>query len=237
MPDRRTELLIVMPVYNEHAAVTKVLTEWFIELKKCSQDFIFLVIDDGSTDETLTDLHSLRAELGERLEVLTRENRGHGQTCMQGYRIASERAIPFVFQIDSDGQCDPRFFHQFWEQRGDFDVIYGRRSREDGIRRILASYVLRWNLRILGRVDCVDPNVPYRLMRTKACAPAYEAIPADFFLANVALAVVLRRTPGLRHGEIPIRFLKRFGGEPSVPLSKFAIKAIELVRQLKTLGP
>ena len=58
----------------------------------------------------------LREQLGPRLEILDRENRGHGQSCLQGYRIARERGVPWVFQIDSDGQCDPRFFEGLWQQ-------------------------------------------------------------------------------------------------------------------------
>jgi hypothetical protein len=34
---------------------------------------------------------------------------------------------------------------------------------------------------------------------------------------------------------VPIHFRARHGGEPHVPISRFAGKAIELLRQLKTL--
>ena len=95
--------------------------------------------------------------------------------------------------------------------------------------------VLRQLLWVFLRVNCVDPNVPYRLMRTKVCEKAIQSIPAQFFLANVALSVVLRRDERVRHGFVPIRFLPRYGGEPTVPFSKFAVKALELFRQLRTL--
>lgn len=230
-----TKLLIVMPVYNEEAAVESVIREWFAELSRVAFDFTLLAIDDGSKDSTLRVLRELEGELGQRLEILSRENRGHGQSCLQGYRIAIERGIPHILQIDSDGQSDPRHFGEFWKLRDDFDIIYGKRNRMDGWRRVAASRVLRWSLRLLAGADCIDANVPYRLMNTAACAPAIRSIPSDFFLANVALAVRLRKTPGIRHGIVPIHFPSRRGGEPSVPFSKFAIKAIELFRQLKTI--
>jgi dolichol-phosphate mannosyltransferase len=230
-----SELLIVMPVYNEEASVESVVREWFAELSRVAGEFIFLAIDDGSTDETTTILRRLEADLGPRFEILSRENRGHGQSCLQGYRIAIERDIPHVLQIDSDGQSDPRHFPGFWNLRHEFDVIYGKRTRMDGGRRVAASLVLRGSLRLLAGVDCIDANVPYRLMNTQACAPMIRSIPAGFFLANVALAVQLRKNPGIRHGSVPIHFPPRRGGEPSVPLRKFAIKALELFRQLKQL--
>jgi len=231
------ELLIVMPVYNEEASVETVIRDWFHELTQMTEEFTLLVIDDGSRDKTPDVLRSLQAELGPRLEILSRENRGHGQSCMQGYRIAIERNVPHILQIDSDGQSDPKHFGDFWALRHEFDVIYGQRTRMDGSRRVLASLVLRTSLRLLAGVHCIDANVPYRLMNTAACAAAIRSIPADFFLANVALAVRLRRMSGICHGSVPISFPPRSGGEPSVPFSKFAFKALELFRQLKTLDP
>lgn len=230
------ELLIVMPVYNEEASVESVIREWFAELSLAACEFTFLAIDDGSKDSTLKVLRMLEAEFGPRLEILSRENRGHGQSCLQGYRLAIERGVPHVLQIDSDGQSDPRHFAEFWSLRHDFDVIYGKRNRMDGWRRVAASRVLRWSLRLLAGADCIDANVPYRLMKAAACARSIDNIPGDFFLANVALAVRLRMTPGIHHGSVPIHFPARRGGEPSVPFSKFAIKALELFRQLKKLG-
>ena len=230
------ELLAVMPVFNESASIRKVVNEWFTELENWTGRFVFLVINDGSADGTGAILQQLRIKFGERLEVLERENRGHGQSCLQGYRMAIERGIPFVFQLDSDGQCDPQYFFRFWRDRHKFDVIYGvRRRRDDGWRRVVASMVLRFVLLVFTRANCADANVPYRLMQTASCADAINRVHAQFFLANVGLAVLLRHQPAIRQGSVPIRFRERYGGEPSVPLAKFATRAVEMVRQLRDL--
>jgi dolichol-phosphate mannosyltransferase len=233
-PEAPPELLVVMPVYNEQASVRKVVLEWFQEVENWTQDFRFLVINDGSKDGTLKVLKQLRQQLGLRLEILDRENRGHGQSCLQGYRIARERGIPYVFQVDSDGQCDPQYFFRFWRQRASFDVIYGNRTRrDDGWRRVFASFVVRAFLLVLFRVNCVDANVPYRLMRPEKLDDALRLIPPDFLLANIALALLLKKDKRIRHGYVPIRFRERYGGEPSVRMTKFGAKATELYRQLK----
>jgi dolichol-phosphate mannosyltransferase len=236
MNGRIPELLVVMPVFNEQASVETVVREWIAMLGSVTPGFRILAIDDGSTDNTARILGDLQNEFGEQLEWLRRPNRGHGQTCVEGYRVALDRRIPFVFQIDSDGQSDPRYFAEFWTRRNDFDVIYGKRTRQDGLRRIAASLILRSALLMFARVDCVDANVPYRLMNAKACASAIHAIPDDIFLANVALAVALRKSTTVRHGFVPIGFPARHGGEPSVPFLKFASKGIELFAQLKKAG-
>ncbi len=232
-----SDLLLVMPVFNEMASVRKVVMEWFQEVENWTENFIFLAIDDGSTDATPRILERLRDQLGERFEVLRQSNRGHGQSCLAGYREACRRGIPHVFQLDSDGQCDPQYFFRFWRDRERFEVIYGRRiRRDDGWRRVLASIVLRLTLLGVAKVDCIDANVPYRLMCTQGLIGHLDRIPPGFSLANVALAVLLRRDAAWRHGSVPIRFRERYGGEPSVQLARFGDKAVELVRQLRSLN-
>jgi dolichol-phosphate mannosyltransferase len=232
----KPQLALIMPVYNEQASVRKVITEWFHEIENWTEDFVLIVINDGSKDGTLCILERLRHQLGPRLEIRSRENRGHGQTCLEGYRLACERQIPWVLQIDSDGQCDPQYFFRFWRNREKFDVIYGFRARrDDGWRRVLASWVLRGVILVTAKVWCIDANVPYRLMKTASLPEKLKKIPPDFFLANVALAILLRRDPAVRHGTVPIRFRERYGGEPSVRLGKFGSKAFELIHQLRQL--
>ncbi len=228
--------MIIMPVFNEQASVRKVVTEWFSEIENWTQDFVFLVLNDGSTDGTLAVLEQLKVQLGSRLEVVSHANRGHGQSCLEGYRHTLDRHAHWVFQIDSDGQCDPQYFFRFWRIRESHEVIYGvRRKRDDGWRRVLASRILRLVLMAVCRVYCVDANVPYRLMRVDVLKGPLDRIPADFFLANIGLAVLLRKDRKISEGRVNIRFRERYGGEPSVALGKFGEKASELVRQLRSL--
>lgn len=231
-----TELLLLMPVYNEQASVRKVVIEWFQEIQNWTEDFTLLAINDGSKDQTENVLQRLRSQLGERVNIISRENRGHGQSCLEGYRIAAEHGIPWILQIDSDGQCDPQYFFRFWRKRMSFDLIYGVRTRrDDGWRRVLASWVLRFTLFIFAGVWCEDANVPYRLMKTSSIQAALTRIPSTFVLANVALAVLLKKDKTLRHSTVPIRFRERYGGEPSVRLGNFGSKATELVKQIRAM--
>lgn len=231
------ELCIVIPVYNEEESVRRVIEEWNIEVSRHTRDFLLLVINDGSTDGTTRVLEQLQNELGPRLKVIHHSNRGHGQSCLTGYRWAVAEQYRFVLQVDSDGQSDPQFFNDVWSRRNEFDVIYGRRvTRDDGWRRALASSIVKWVVFAVNRAWCVDPNVPYRLMRTEILSPLLPRIPADFNLANVALAVLLKKSPGVRHGAVPINFRKRYGGQPKVRLGQFGGKARELVGQLRNFN-
>jgi glycosyltransferase involved in cell wall biosynthesis len=230
------ELLVVIPVYNEDQCIGQVLKEWKDELDRSAIDYGILLIDDGSSDATPMILEQWRnSGGGGRIEVASHANRGHGQTCLEGYRIACERGIPWVFQIDSDGQCDPAFFAALWAERQGRDVVYGYRARrKDGLKRVLASILVKAVLRASARVRCVDANVPYRLMRTENLRPLVDSIPSDFDLANIALAVQIKRA-NWREASVPIVFRPRMAGEASVPLTRFARKACELAVQVRQL--
>lgn len=228
------ELAVVIPVYNEQDSIGKVIEEWFGELDKCCDDFVVLAIDDGSRDGSFDALRGLRERFGPRLLVETRPNRGHGQTCLEGYRHGIAMGARYLFQIDSDGQCDPRYFRGLWRMREEFAVVYGvRKSRDDGWIRGVVSKTLGFMVRLAFRAKCPDANVPYRLMRTDAVTGAIGRIPGDLFLANAALAVLLARDQSCPHGFVPIGFRKRYGGQSNASPSMIGRAAVTFYRQMR----
>jgi hypothetical protein len=109
-----------------------------------------------------------------------------------------------------------------------------RTERLDGWQRVLASRLVRAVVRMATGARCVDANVPYRLMTTHGLLPLVDSVPSSFALANIALAVQLQRA-SWREAQVPIVFRPRAGGEPTVPLTRFAEKALELIYQLLLL--
>ncbi len=229
------DLLVVMPVYNEQSAIAAVIDQWCAQLDTTSARYSIMAIDDGSRDNTAAVLQSLREKWGPKLDFVSQKNAGHGPAILKGYQIAVERRVPWVFQIDSDGQCDPRYFPQLWEARDGFDLITGRRiRRDDGFGRVIISLVLRIVVFLISGVNCKDANVPYRLMRTEAIAPLVKKIPADFFFTNVGLSVLAIRAK-LKYKYIPITFLARRGGETTVPYRKMGRHAVNLYKNVREL--
>jgi glycosyltransferase involved in cell wall biosynthesis len=230
------QLLVVIPVYNEAKCLASVLREWSAELDSTQIDYEVLILDDGSKDKSAEIIADwVRENAAGRVTSLRHPNIGHGQTCLEGYRRACWSGVPWVLQIDSDGQCDPSFFPAVWDQRLGHDVVYGQRTRRrDGWKRVMASGLVRAVVKMTTGCNCVDANVPYRLMSTAKLLPLVDSIPTNFDLANIALAVQIRRA-GWRETSVPIVFRARTGGEPSVPLARFAGKALELFAQLLLL--
>ena len=233
MPTPPPELVLVVPVFNEEDAIVPVLTEWRAELERTvgAGRFLILVVDDGSNDATPSRL----AELGwPELRVHRHSNRGHGQSCLVGYIEANRTGASWVFQIDSDGQCEPAGFAGVWQRRNEAAAVHGRGlSRDDGAARRLISSILRASLKIARRTRLNDTNVPFRLYRAPLAAAAAARIPAGFNLANIAMALILEPEGFI---EVPIHFRDRIGGHPTVRLWGFAPKALRLHRDLFRLG-
>jgi dolichol-phosphate mannosyltransferase len=233
VPSPSPELVLVVPVYNEEDAIVPVLEEWRTELRRTVGEgrYQMLVVDDGSRDATP---ERLKALAWPELRVHRHANRGHGQSCLVGYVEAAKAGASWVFQIDSDGQCDPAGFARVWELREKAAAVYGRRmSRDDGAARRLISMVLRLSLKLARGTRLNDTNVPFRLYRAPLAAAAAARVPADFNLANVAMALLLEPEGFL---EVPIHFRDRIGGHPTVRLWGFAPKALRLHRDVFRLG-
>jgi dolichol-phosphate mannosyltransferase len=158
------DLDIVLPVYNEGETIEATLREWFTELSP-SLVITFIVCEDGSTDDTKAALQRCAGDLPLTLR-LGGERKGYSRAVIDGLR--SSRA-PYVLAIDSDGQCDPADFWEFWKRRDEFDVIIGRRTirADPWFRRVMSGAFKLWYRALLG-VPVADPSCPYVLTRRAA---------------------------------------------------------------------
>jgi len=230
-------LVIVIPIYNEAENIENVVVDWERTLNALALDFQFILLNDGSRDNTMEVLHRLESTNPSRVVIVDKVNSGHGRTCRLGYTAAvGSPRVEWILQIDSDGQCDPGYFETFWKLRQDADCIFGRRvQRDDGWARALTSKICKAGATLLGGRDMVDPNVPYRLMRSEILAKALSRIPASFNIHNVAVTFILKKTETVRWKYVPIRFRDRQGGSNSINLLNVAQWGIDMLLELRRL--
>ncbi|MBA3027376.1 MAG: glycosyltransferase [Desulfobacterium sp.] len=213
-----TELWVIAPVFNEEKSLESFVREWIPVIRTITGcPFTFCLLNDGSTDGSLHILKALANEFQE-IRIMDSSNKGHGPTCLSGYKKAMEANAEWIFQIDSDGQCDPAHFEAFWKARKNGLVHYGcRYRREDGWHRRWISKALSILLFLLSFRWVRDANVPYRLMHRDALCPALKRIPAGFRAVHVLLSRIHDENPGINCQNI--RFRKRTGRQlPTRPL-------------------
>lgn len=230
----KENLYIVIPAYNEEENIDKVATEWYEVVEKIGENSKLVIINDGSKDGTLDKLRGLEKQFT-NLIVLDKENGGHGDTVLYGYKYALDNGASYIFQTDSDGQTLPEEFWEFWNRRKEYNAIIGyRKNREDGISRIIVTKTLKLVLFLIFRLNVTDANTPFRLMDRNILQKYYSMIPEHFNLPNVMLTVLLldnKEKVEFRK----ITFRPRQGGVNSINLKKITKIGIQAVKDFMTI--
>ena len=227
MSDR---LCVVMPVYNEEAAIGGVLEKWAKALNALKIDYVIRPYNDGSKDASLAVMREFVRQHSEAcVEVRDKPNGGHGNTILIGYREAAEDGFDWIFQIDSDDEMGPEKFGELWTRRADYDFLVGiRDGRVQALPRKIISFVSRCCVWLFYGCKTVwDVNTPYRLMRVAAFKEIFKAIPLTTFAPNVILSGMVARK-NLRFFETRVPQHDRTTGEVSIKkwkLMKAAMKS------------
>lgn len=128
--DKRIELSIVIPVYNEEESLSILYSEICatLERRELSSEVIF--VDDGSSDLSVKVIQELIS--GNVSHHLIELKRNYGQTGAMAAGFESSKGR-VVIPLDADGQNDPADIWKLYDFLGDdLDCVSGwRKSRKD----------------------------------------------------------------------------------------------------------
>lgn len=224
----RVPLTVVMPVYNEAAALQAVLDDIAHHVLDSVVDSELVVVDDNSTDASASLLADARSR-DPRIRVFTNvTNRGHGPSVRRGI---DESTGDWILHLDSDGQFDLTEFARLWARAADHDLVLGVRiRRHDPVHRIALTRATRLLASILARHRVRDANTPFRLVRRTLFDHLRPAIPASTFAPAVAVVVGAYRA-GARVADVEITHLARPHGRSSLRLGRLARAAAKSAAQ------
>src|SRR3954452_16729837 len=99
------------PAYNDAGTIASMVVVTDLTLRKLTDDYEIVVVNDGSPDH----VGEILADLAGRypsLRVVTHvRNRGYGGALRSGFAAASKE---LVFYTDGDAQYDPREIDVLW---------------------------------------------------------------------------------------------------------------------------
>jgi dolichol-phosphate mannosyltransferase len=212
MTSVQDSVTLVIPVYNEQECIEDVLNSWQVQM---NQDLIhhdFLLINDGSTDQTLEILKELESKWS-NLRVIHQKNQGHGAAVKNGYIASLEGSTNYIFQTDSDGQFAPEDFKLLWCRRKESPAAFGiRKARKDPFSRKMISLTLKTIISKVFSVNIPDANIPYRLFEKTFFQSLIQALPTGVFAPNVFISILAFKY--LKHPiTIPVQHFSRDGTE------------------------
>lgn len=128
-------LSVVVPVFNEAVSISDLFREILAVGNKIGRPFEIIFVNDGSTDDTLSNLKKLKP-----LKIINfRKNFGQTAALDAGIKLARGR---FIATLDGDGQNDPADIVGLLKkiESEDFDAVSGwRRLRFDNLLKRFSS--------------------------------------------------------------------------------------------------
>jgi dolichol-phosphate mannosyltransferase len=139
-------LSIIIPVYNEEKTIALIL-EKVSKVKMPDVDKEIIVIDDGSTDATLTTINNLQLTVNNFKLIKHKRNLGKGAAVRTGIKKATGE---YIIIQDADLEYDPKDINKLLKpiKEGKAEVVYGTRlkrmpnfSRDERTLQFLLHYI------------------------------------------------------------------------------------------------
>ena len=237
-------LYILMPCYNEEKVIensvcelTSVLKQ-LITKKKISKKSRLFIIDDGSSDSTVSIIRSLMTDNNYVSGLVLSRNYGQQNALMCGLKHISDKA-DMVITIDADLQDDISVIEEMILKYYDgIDVVYGvrkSRKKDSFFKRNTAQFFYRFMTKM--GVEIVYNHAEFRLLSKRVINELDGFEERNLFLRGIIPLI------GFSSDKVYYERKKRMGGTSKYSLKKminlaldgitsFSIKPIRLIFNL-----
>lgn len=237
-------LSLLIPAYNEAARLGGTLDQVLAYLHAQPYPSELLVVDDGSTDNTVAVAEAYFASHAGR--VATRvlsytPNRGKGYAVRQGL-LAARGAVALFSDADLSTPIEevPALLEPILA--GECDVVFGSRALDDQLIGQHQPWLREQSGRFFNRMVRLATGLPYadtqcgfKAFRLDVCTPVIEGARLDRFGFDVEL-LYLAHQAGLRLREQPVRWNDAPGSKVSILGGLHGFRELWALRQHSRLG-
>jgi len=236
MSEKKSEnrVLIVIPTYNEHENIDRLLAK--IREQPIQTDLLF--IDDNSQDGT-ADLIKSHMAKDPGINLIQRPGKmGLGTAYLAGFKWALERDYTHVMEMDADLSHDPVEVPRFLEAAGEADVVLGSRYITGvnvinwPLKRLILSYGANVYAGIILGAKIKDLTGGYKLFRREVLEKIdLERVKSNGYSFQIEMTFRALNL-GFKVKEVSIIFYDRTAGHSKMS-KKIVREAILMVWKLK----
>lgn len=208
------DLSILLPAYNEAPNLPEVLEELVATLEPTDLTFEIVVVDDGSTDDSVDVLRRYSERLSQLRWIHVRRNSGKSDALQSGFEIVRGRN---VILMDADGQDAPAAIPVLLDALdGGLDLVTGRRAqRNDRFIKRSTSKFYNWFTAKLTGVEGRDFNSGLKAMRREVSEEL------DMYGEMHRYIPVLAAAKGFDVGEVDVPHRARLHGTSKFGRDRF----------------
>lgn len=220
---------VVIPAFNEADSLRELVPAVEAELERTGRSYEIVVVDDGSTDQTLPVLRSLCAARPHVRALVLRRNFGKSAALATGFDAVRGR---YVITMDADLQDDPAEIPGFLtDLEGGLDVVSGwKRKRHDPLNKTLPSLLFNRVTAWATGIRLHDFNCGFKGYRREVCEEVTLYGEMHRFIP------VLAQREGFRIGEREVRHHPRRHGRSKFGPSRFINGFLDLLEVVFLAG-
>ena len=163
---KKKMISLIVPCYNEEEALPIFYKESLKVLKKMDVDYEYILIDDGSRDNTLNEILRLAENDPNVKYVSFSRNFGKESAMYAGFMNAKG---DYTAVMDADMQDPPSLLPEMYEilEKGEYDSVATRRADRKGESKV-RSWFARMFYQIINKIsntEVVDGARDFRLMK------------------------------------------------------------------------
>ena len=207
---------MIIPAYNESENIEKTVKSIIDYRAECDFQLDYIVINDGSTDDTLAvcDKNNIKY-------INLIQNLGIGGAVQTGYIYANIKGYDIAVQFDGDGQHDINSLHNIVNPiiEGKSEFVVGSRFIE-GTSGFKSTFMRRMGIkwlssaiRICTGTKILDVTSGFRAANKKTIELLATDYPVDYPEPE---SIVYLLKNGVKVSETQVNMLERDGGNSSI---------------------
>ncbi|MCM8774821.1 MAG: glycosyltransferase family 2 protein [Candidatus Omnitrophica bacterium] len=227
---KEPQVSIVLPAYNEEAAVGAVIDNIHRAMKNTHYSYEILVVDDHSSDGTVEVVRSKNVQLVERPE-----RGGSGASRRTGILCARGEII---VMMDADGSYEASDIPKLLEHFPRYDQVNGARTSEQGSLKFLrapAKWLIRKLACYLADTDIPDLNTGFKAFKKDIMKKYLWVLPDGFSCVTTMTLAFL--TNGYAVKYIPTAYHPRIGKSKFHPVKDTLSYLNTIIRMIMYFKP